>query len=138
MKKISTLVIFLICFLFSSAQNQMPGIKAITYGGVGLFLPSSHMKENSMIGDGVNFSLGHFQGLGKVRKGLQWGIEVRFDYSKFEKDLYAPAKVQSILYNNGSGTPTTLSLELETIEKKPDAYHYLVGPSVLMSFGKFI
>ena len=138
MKKFFFLNILLISILLSSAQDQMPYIRSVSFAGAGLFLPSSHMKENSMIGNGVHFSFGHFQGLGKPIKNMQWGLELRLDYSKFEKDLYAPSSVQSILYNNGSGTPVTLNLELETEEKKPDAFHYLIGPSVLMHFDNFL
>ena len=115
-------------------------IRSITYGGVGLFLPSSGMKTNSMIGNGVNFTFGHFQSLMKAKpmgKGtIRAGLEAKLIYSKFEKDLHPPLSVRSLKYDNGSGVAFGLSLQYETKAKKPDAFHYLIGPSVLMSWDK--
>jgi hypothetical protein len=96
------------------------------------------MKENSMIGNGVNFSFGHFQSVSKVKHGMQWGVEARLDYSKFDKDHYAPKTETSIPYNNGTSSPVILPLTLETAKKKPDAFHFLIGPSALIFHKKFL
>ena len=44
------------CITLTYAQQATSGIRLLTYAGAGLFLPSSTMKTNSMIGNGVNFS----------------------------------------------------------------------------------
>jgi hypothetical protein len=118
-------------------KKTWPGIRSLSYGGVGKFYPSSEMKKNSMIGNGVNFVAGHYQSLTKTDGKVSVGVEARISYSKFEKALQAPSAVRSIRYENGSGAPVKLTLNLQTLKKNPDAFHYLIGPSVLLSFDKF-
>ena len=130
--------------LMVSAQEKkesFPAIKSLTYAGSGLFLPSSEMKTNSMIGNGMNLNFGHFQGLGRAKAmgtgTLRWGLEARLTYSKFDKDLHPPLFLRTLKYDNGTGTASSLSLSYETLKKNPDAFHYLLGPAALMAWDKF-
>lgn len=135
MKYLSALAVILLQFLFSAAQNshanEPQGIKAMPYAGLGLLVPSGYMNDHSMIRAGINFRFGYFQPLTRPagKKGFQAGIEVRVDYSKFPADLQPPSGVANLRYNNGGTTPATVALKLESKEKKPDAFHFLIGPS---------
>jgi|GEM_PF-6078914 len=126
----------------AQAQEKFAPVKTISYGGFGAFLPSSDMKDNSMIDNGINFSVGHFQSVTKPYKlgtngFFRLGLEARLIYSKFEKDLQPPASIRALRYDNGSGTPAALAINYETLKKKPDAFHYLLGPSALFGWNKF-
>ena len=131
--------------LFLNAQNDKPkfsGIRSMAYLGTGLMIPSSAMNKKSMIGNGVNMRVGYFQALIRNRTigtngTCQIGVEVRLDYTKFKKDLEAPGSLSTIKYSNGSANPATVSLKLLTAKKKPDAFQYLVGPSVSISWDQF-
>ena len=140
----STIKFSLLFLLFPSAvraQQTYSGIRTLTYGGFGLMAPSSGMKENAMIDNGINFRFGHFQPLtGKKNPSStafkHLGLEIRLDYSKFPGKLQAPASVSSIRYNNGGSTPVALQLKLEAKEKKPDAFQYLIGPSAYFAWDR--
>jgi hypothetical protein len=139
MKYLPALAVMLFQFLFADAQKNQAyvqqGIKAMPYVGLGLLAPSGYMNEHSMIRAGVNFRFGYFQPMTRPvgKKGFQAGVEVSVDYSKFPADLEAPSGVSSLRYNNGGATPATVSLKLESKEKKPDGFHFLIGPSAYFS-----
>jgi hypothetical protein len=139
MKYFPALAVILFQFLFAGAQKNLnyaqQGIKAMPYLGLGLMVPSGYMNEHSMIRAGVNFRFGYFQPVTRPvgKNGFQAGVELRVDYSKFTADLEAPLSVSNLRYNNGGTTPATVSLKLESKEKKPDAFHFLIGPSAYFS-----
>ena len=94
-----------------------------------------------MIGNGINFTFGHFQSITKsssmgTNGSFRLGLEAKLVYSKFEKDLNPPLFTRNIKYDNGSGLASGLSLNYETLKKDPDAFHYLIGPSALLSWDK--
>ncbi len=128
---------------FCSAQDKsFTTFNSLTYGGAGLFLPSSDMKTNSMIGNGVNFTIGHYQSITKPASmgsngSFRLGLEAKLVYSKFDKDLHPPLFTTTLKYDNGTGVASRLSLNYETLKKNPDAFHYLIGPSALMSWNRF-
>ena len=139
MKYLPFLLVILCQFLYAEAQKNQAdtqqGIKAMPYIGLGLLIPSGYMNDHSMIRAGVNFRFGYFQPLTRpLRKnGLQAGVEIRVDYSKFPADLQAPSAFSNLRYNNGGTAPAMVALKLESKEKKPDAFHFLIGPSVFFS-----
>ncbi|HEU4473092.1 MAG TPA: hypothetical protein VFR58_18500 [Flavisolibacter sp.] len=124
----------------TAQEKSFSGIRSITYGGVGLISPSPDMKTLSMIDNGVDFRFGHFQSLFRknLSKGaLQLGLELRLNYSKFDYNLQPASSISNIRYNNGTPTPAAVVLKLESKTKKPDAFHYLIGPSAVFSQEKF-
>ena len=133
-----TTVVFVFLLLFFSqlfAQEkrmQPPAIKSMVYGGAGLMMPSSAMEEKSMIKTGVSFRVGYFFSFSPSARRTRFGAEIRFDYTKFPADLRPDRDYNAIRYNTGSGNYVPVQVELRTLEKKPDAYQYLIGPSVLM------
>jgi len=106
------------------------------YGGVGLMIPSSQMNKDALISPGVSFRFGYFQPVTKGRPiakgGYHVGIELRIEYSKFPADLSTPVSVSNLRYRNGGTSPVTVVPQLEAKEKKPDAFHFLIGPSVFI------
>ena len=115
--------------------------RSLIYGGYGGMFPSSGMKENSMIKNGISFRFGYFQGIGKAKpmgKGLvQFGAELRIEYSKFPHEIVLPPSLQALRYDNGTSTPVPLNPDRYAKDKKPDAFQYLAGPSAVYSKDKF-
>lgn len=134
--------LFVLIFLTSTiakSQTVKKNIRPMSYLGTGLIIPSTGMNKNAMVKSGVQFRFGHFQPLMK-EKPLKLsgfysvGIEVRFDYSKFRKDHFAPWEMGQIKYDNGTANPVTITPQLVTAKKKPDAFEYLIGPSLMLSW----
>lgn len=121
--------------------GTMKPFRSQIYGGYGAMLPSSGMKENSMIKNGISFRLGYFQGLGKARQmgtgQVQWGAEIRLEYSKFPHEIVLPPTLRALRYDNGTSSPVPLNPERYAKDKKPDAFQYLIGPSAVYSRDRF-
>jgi hypothetical protein len=143
MKYLPSLAVILFQFLFADAQKNhtyvQQGIKAMPYLGLGLMVPSVYMNDHSMIRAGVNFRFGYLQPVTRPigKNSFQAGMEVRVDYSKFPADLEAPSGISNLSYNNGGTRPATIALKLDSKEKKPDAFHFLIGPSAFFSRGSY-
>ncbi len=115
--------------------------RAQVYVGYGAMLPSSGMKENSMIQNGNTMRFGYFQGIGKpttLGKGqLQLGAELRLEYSRFAHEITLPASLKTLRYDNGTVSPVPLNPDRYAKDKKPDAFQYLIGPSAVYAKGRY-
>lgn len=121
---------------WTQSANNTAGIRHMVYGGLGLMMPSDQMKQQSMLKSGINFRIGYFNSFSPAQNPFQGGVEIRFDYSKFGANL-KETRFSSISYDNGAGTAIPISLSLNTIKKKPDAYQYLIGPSFIWNRNQF-
>src|SRR5687767_13110603 len=97
------LQIFIGPLLAQDTKAPVPPIKSMVYGGAGLMIPSSAMKERSMIKSGVSFRVGYFYAFSPSVRRTRFGAEVRFDYTKFPADLRPDRDYNVIRYNTGSG-----------------------------------
>ncbi|MFL5809195.1 MAG: hypothetical protein ACJ749_06705 [Flavisolibacter sp.] len=153
-RKINTLLLISFTYLllprFVHAQKKE--LRSMWYGGVGLFSPSKTMKESSMLGNGFSWTTGYSYKFGprvlylseKVKtkighpaSSLRLAIELRVDYSKMPGNPVAPSSASSLRYTNGSTEVQSVSLKLHVKPKKPDAFEYLVGPSLFYEKEKF-
>lgn len=123
----------------AQSHTDTSAIRTMFYGGAGLVVPGSAMKEQSMIGTGPDFRFGIFQSFYKHQSpklSYQIGLELRLSYAKFAYELSTPSSLDAIRYNNGTGTPAQIMLREDHKAKKPDAFHYLIGPAVNFYSGK--
>ncbi|MDZ4664036.1 MAG: hypothetical protein SGJ15_04105 [Bacteroidota bacterium] len=99
--------------------------------GGGIIMPSSALKTNAMVDNGLNFNSGIFIPVGKS----VFGLAAKLDYSSLINNNILPSSIEAIKYNNGTETITTVAPIFEN-KGKASIVTALAGPSLLFSFKK--
>lgn len=136
MRNMYLLQLLFILPLFIQAQQAKP-VRFMVYGGTGISIPSGYMKEHSQFGNGIGFRGGMILPVASINKTTRVAMEIGMDYSKYTAQLKAPASVSNIVYYNGAANvPVVFHIDPGT--KKPDAFRFLAGPSLLREKNKLL
>jgi hypothetical protein len=125
------LAAFILSFTSVLRAQVLRPVKLMIYGGYGISVPSGYMKVHSQLGNGNSFRGGFILPVMDAGSNRRLAIELCMDYSRYAAQLKAPEALDHINYDDGQSV-LPVNFRIDPGTKKPDAFRFLAGPSLLL------